>query len=95
VIDEYVFAAAAIAVFVLGWVWVKRWGPARGGRPLVSGAWAILLLLVLGFIVGAGGIAIADLVASALGISVLWLVALEAAAALGLRLRSKRRSAHS
>ena len=91
-IDEYVFAAAAVAVFVFGWLWVKRWGP---GRPLAGGVWAIFLLLVLAFIVGAGGIAIADLLSRALGISVLWLVALEAAAAYGLRLRSKRRSAHS
>jgi hypothetical protein len=94
VIDEYVLAGAFVAVVLLGWLWVKRWGPARG-RPLASGVWAFLLLVALGLIMGAGGVAIADLLAGALSIPVLWLVALEAFVALALRVRQRRRSAHS
>ena len=87
-IDEYVLAVAAVAVVVLGRLAIAR--AERDPRFRIrSKFWSFVVLIVCAAIVGAGGVALADLVTRAFGVSILWGVAVFAA--IGFVMRAKRR----
>ena len=86
-IQEYMLAVAAVAVVVLGRLAIAR--AERDPRFRIrSKLWSFVVLMVCAAIVGAGGVAIADLGTRALGISSIWGVLFFLAVAVVMR--SKR-----
>jgi hypothetical protein len=88
-IDEYVLAVAAVVVVVFGRLAIAR--AERDPRFRIrSKFWSFVVLMVCAAIVGAGGVALADLLTRALGISSIWGVAFFVAVAVVMRSRRGR-----